>query len=204
MPGKVYKILCFGDSNTYGFDPRMGAPEQLPYEKRWTGILDSMPCYQVINRGQNGREIPHTQSAYASLEYTLKRHADADVLVIMLGTNDLAGMWRPTAGRVGARMRDMFENVPGLLAFRTGGKKTVLLSPPLLNLGDDRDDILLEASSGLAAEYRSIAGALGLYFADTAGWRIHMTYDEVHFSPAGHAAFAAQMDRLLRQVLEIR
>ena len=73
MPGKVYKILCFGDSNTYGFDPRMGAPEQLPYEKRWTGILDSMPCYQVINRGQNGREIPHTQSAYASLEYTLER-----------------------------------------------------------------------------------------------------------------------------------
>ena len=31
-----------------------------------------------------------------------------------------------------------------------------------------------------------------------------MTYDEVHFSPTGHAAFAAQMDRLLRQVLEIR
>jgi hypothetical protein len=82
MSGKVYKILCFGDSNTYGFDPRMGAPEQLPYEKRWTGILDAMPCYQVINRGQNGREIPHTQSAFASLEYTLERHGDADVLVI--------------------------------------------------------------------------------------------------------------------------
>ena len=203
MSGKVYKILCFGDSNTYGFDPRMGAPEQLPYEKRWTGILDAMPCYQVINRGQNGREIPHTQSAFSSLEYTLERHADADVLVIMLGTNDLALMWRPTAGRVGIRMRDLFEKVPGLSAFRTGGKKTLLLSPPLLNMADDTDGVLLEASAGLAAVYRSIAEKYGLYFADTAGWRIHMTYDEVHFSPAGHAAFAMEMDRLLRMILEI-
>ena len=203
MAEKVFRILCFGDSNTYGFDPRMGAPEQLPREKRWTGILDGMPCYEIINRGQNGREIPHTQSACASLEYTLERHADADVLVIMLGTNDLACMWRPTAGRVGARMKDLFENVPGLSAFRTGGKKTILLSPPLVSLGDDRDEILLEASAGLAAQYRALAERFGLYFADTARWRIHMTYDEIHFSPAGHAAFAGEMDRLLRRVLEI-
>lgn len=202
MPGKVYKILCYGDSNTYGFDPRMGAPEQLPREKRWTGILDSMPCYEVINRGLNGRQIPHTQSAYASLEHTLQRHADADVLVIMLGTNDLAGMWHPTARRVGARMKELFENVEELRRFRTGDKKTLLLSPPLLYFADDRDDVLLEASSGLASVYRSIAEQYGLYFADTAPWRIHMTFDEVHFSPAGHAAFAGEMDRLLRQVLE--
>lgn len=203
MAEKVFRILCFGDSNTYGFDPRMGAPEQLPREKRWTGILDGMPCYEIINRGQNGREIPHTQSACASLEYTLERHADADVLVIMLGTNDLGGMWLPSAERVGKRMRDLFENVPALARFRTGDKKTILLSPPLLNLADDRDGILLEASSGLAAVYRSIAEEYGLCFADTARWRIHMTYDEIHFSPAGHAAFAREMDALLRQVLEI-
>ena len=51
MSEKVYKILCYGDSNTYGFDPRMGAPEQLPKDVRWTGILDAMPCYEIINRG---------------------------------------------------------------------------------------------------------------------------------------------------------
>jgi lysophospholipase L1-like esterase len=70
-------------------------------------------------------------------------------------------------------------------------------------MADDTDGVLLEASAGLAAVYRSIAEKYGLYFADTAGWRIHMTYDEVHFSPAGHAAFAMEMDRLLRKILEI-
>ena len=64
--------------------------------------------------------------------------------------------------------------------------------------------IVGKVGTGKTSIGESIARALGLYFADTAGWRIHMTYDEVHFSPAGHAAFAAQMDRLLRQVLEIR
>lgn len=202
MSEKVYKILCYGDSNTYGFDPRMGAPEQLPKDVRWTGILDAMPCYEIINRGLNGREIPHSQSAFRDLEYTLERHRDCDILVIMLGTNDLACMWHPSAERVGKRMRELFDYVPGLAGFRQDGRKTILLSPPLLDLADDREDgILLEASRGLAQVYRKTAEELGLYFADTALWRIHMTYDEVHFSGAGHKTFAGEMDRLLRRVI---
>ncbi len=202
MGQRVYKVLCYGDSNTYGFDPRMGAPEQLPKDVRWTGILDALPGYEIVNRGLNGREIPHSQSACRDLEYTLERHRDCDILVIMLGTNDLACMWHPSAERVGKRLRDLYSLVPGLRCFKEGEKKTLLLSPPLLDLADDREEgVLLEASRGLAGVYRQAAADLGLYFADTALWQIHMTFDDVHFSRAGHAAFAARMQEVLARLV---
>ena len=50
------KLLCFGDSNTYGYDPRSYIGERYPADVRWTGLLGS--SYTVVNAGQNGRGIP--------------------------------------------------------------------------------------------------------------------------------------------------
>ena len=49
------KIICYGDSNTYGFDPRIGTPGRHDKNDRWTGILDNMPEYEIINEGMNGK-----------------------------------------------------------------------------------------------------------------------------------------------------
>ena len=46
------KIICYGDSNTYGFDPRIGTSGRHDKNDRWTGILDNMPeyeCKMLIN-----------------------------------------------------------------------------------------------------------------------------------------------------------
>jgi hypothetical protein len=59
-------VICYGDSNTYGFDPRMGCPERLPRRVRWTGRLDALPGLRIINEGMNGREIPHTAAAFCA------------------------------------------------------------------------------------------------------------------------------------------
>ena len=48
------KIICYGDSNTYGFDPRLGSPGRLAKNERWTGILDSEPDIEIVNEGMNG------------------------------------------------------------------------------------------------------------------------------------------------------
>ena len=61
------KIICYGDSNTYGFDPRIGTPGRHDKNDRWTGILDNMPEYEIINEGMNGRTIPDCDAAYNSL-----------------------------------------------------------------------------------------------------------------------------------------
>ena len=48
------KIYAFGDSNTYGFDPRMGGVGRYPKNIRWTGVIDLMHEYEVNNQGYNG------------------------------------------------------------------------------------------------------------------------------------------------------
>ena len=52
------RLLCFGDSNTYGYDPRSYAGDRYPPESRWTDLLAEISGWEVVNMGLNGREIP--------------------------------------------------------------------------------------------------------------------------------------------------
>ena len=59
------KIICFGDSNTWGYDPRSYLGERYPKDVRWTGLLSALPGLEVVNCGVNGRTIPNTPLASA-------------------------------------------------------------------------------------------------------------------------------------------
>ena len=51
-------VLCFGDSNTYGYDPRGYFGGRYEADSRWVDILAEKTGWTVCNMGQNGREIP--------------------------------------------------------------------------------------------------------------------------------------------------
>ena len=55
--GDRMKILCFGDSNTYGYDPRSFLGDRYPAEYRWVDILAKKLCCTAVNAGMTGREI---------------------------------------------------------------------------------------------------------------------------------------------------
>ena len=74
------KVICFGDSNTYGYDPRGYFGGRYDADSRWVDILAVETGWTVYNMGQNGREIPSAAPAFP---------ANTDLLIIMLGTNDL-------------------------------------------------------------------------------------------------------------------
>lgn len=70
------RILCFGDSNTYGYDPRGFFGDRYNAEDRWTDLLAKQIGWDIINLGANGREIPRGHAQLHLLaEYT---PADAD------------------------------------------------------------------------------------------------------------------------------
>lgn len=88
-------ILCYGDSNTWGFIP--GVRERYPADIRWTGVLQAElgSAYHVIEEGLNGRttvwDDPVGDHA-SGLQYfypCLQSHKPLDLVIIMLGTNDL-------------------------------------------------------------------------------------------------------------------
>ena len=65
------RILCIGDSNTYGYDPRSYFGDRYPEDIRWTGLLRKAG-YEFINCGQNGREIPTQEVQFASFAQMIR------------------------------------------------------------------------------------------------------------------------------------
>ena len=52
------RLLCFGDSNTYGYDPRSYFGSRYDAANRWVDLLAAKTGWELLNAGQNGREIP--------------------------------------------------------------------------------------------------------------------------------------------------
>ena len=88
-------ILCYGDSNTWGCRP--GVLSRFPKEIRWTGVIGNLlgENYNVIEDGINGRSTvwddPQNQcrNGLSGLGYSLYRAKPLDLVILMLGTNDL-------------------------------------------------------------------------------------------------------------------
>ena len=183
------KLWCFGNSNTYGYDPcgffggRYAAP--------WPALLTEKTGFQVINDGKNGRMIPERE--YEILQF--RRDAEqysADAFIVMLGTNDL--LEGATAREVAARMEAFLNryNMPLIL----------LISPPPMKRGAwVPDDGLVEESKELSRQYEGLAKRRGIWFADAGEWDIALAYDGVHFTEEGHMRFAAGLVSCLEVIL---
>ena len=76
------KLLCLGDSNTYGYDPRSYFGSRYPEKSCWTGLLDG---WEVINCGMNGLVVPTDSKVWKNLIESRK----PDPVTVMLGSNDL-------------------------------------------------------------------------------------------------------------------
>ena len=176
-------ILCYGDSNTYGYDPQSPLGGRYPPQVRWPDQLAALqPDRQIVNLGENGREIPRRPWEVQRLEEALKRSSPVDAVVILLGSNDLLQMSPPQAEVV----------VEGQTQF-------LLAAPPPMRRGAwVADDAWVEASRHLAEQYGTLAREQGIAFADGSAWGVELAFDGVHFTQRGHLAFARGMDRALR------
>ena len=185
------ELLCFGDSNTYGFDPRSYLGARYPADVRWTGLLAAETGWRVHEAGQNGREIPVHPAALAALAQQVR---PGQAVVLMLGTNDLLQHPGWTAEDVAARMAVCLD------ALRPADA-VLLVAPPPMRPGDwVQSPALLRESARLAGCYAALARRCGAAFADAAAWSVDLLFDGVHFSPAGHRAFAAGILPVLRRM----
>lgn len=180
------KILCIGDSNTYGYDPRSYFGDRYPAEVRWT---DRLTGHEVINCGVNGMTVPRVPSRFAG---QIRLH-EPDLVIVMLGTNDLfSGL---SAEQIACRMDAFLDSIMDT------GVSVLLISPPVLEYGEwVMDDDIAEESQGLGEAYRELAERKGCMFADSGEWDIEMSFDGVHFSPEGHAVFAQKLNEILNSI----
>ena len=186
------KILCFGDSNTYGYDPRSFWGERYLSEDRWVDILAGKLNCAAINAGENGREIPHNPWEMAEFQRLLEAEKTIDLLIVMLGTNDLlqGNSFEAIEKRMEVFLRQISMNSCQIL----------LVAPPILQPGEwVASRGLIEASKVLNETYRKLANGLGVGFVDAGEWNLPLAFDGVHLTQEGHRAFADGMLRYFRK-----
>ena len=174
-------VICFGDSNTYGYDPRSWLGGRYDADSRWVDILAAETGWTVRNMGQNGREIPVMTPAFP---------ADTDLLILMLGTNDLLQ---------GRSPEDAARKLEHLLSgVRLDPSQVLLIAPPPMALGEwVPSQHFIDDSKTFARYCRAIAERSAICFADAGDWNIPLAYDGVHFTEQGHKAFAAGLLEVL-------
>lgn len=186
------KILCFGDSNTYGYDPRSFLGSQYPAQHRWVDLLAQKLNCKSVNAGENGREIPRREEELQRFDLMLTNQKPVDLLIIMLGGNDL--LQGNSVEAVVKRM-DAFLKHIDLDKF-----KILLIGPPPMQRGEwVPTQTLIDASVALNQEYKALSQRLGVRFADAGEWNIPLTFDGVHFTEEGHKAFADGLTNYLNE-----
>jgi lysophospholipase L1-like esterase len=185
-------VLCYGDSNTYGYDPRSFFGSQYPAQHRWVDLLAKKLDYEVINAGENGREIPRWEGERMCFDLMLANQKPIDLLTIMLGSNDL--LQGNSVDAVIKRMESFLEHID------LEPSKILLIGPPTMQLGEWVPvQTLIDASVALNHEYKALSERLGVHFVNAGEWNIPLTFDGVHFTEEGHKAFAESLATYLHK-----
>ena len=186
------RLLCFGDSNTYGWEGSLSAPtRRYPPHIRWTGRLAAMlgPDWDVIEEGLGGRTlrdkvtegsgIPVPGAGLSARDYLpacLLSHLPLDAVVIMLGSNDMKSVLRRSEHDIADGMAELVDTVQhfpwdGLLDYPH--PKLLIMSPPLIGerkmrLSGARYADAPRKSRMLAELYQKVAEMHGVSFLDAA------------------------------------
>ena len=179
------KILCFGDSNTYGYDPRSCFGER--YEECWTDLLARDLGCTVINAGENGREIPRWDVEFQRFSRLIHIH-QPDLMIVMLGTNDLLQGNPPAA--VADRMKLFLEKI-NMDRFRL-----LLIGPPPMKLGAwVPEQRLIDGSRELLKCFGTLAAELGILHG---AWDVPVAFDGVHLTQEGHRILGARLSEFIK------
>lgn len=204
------RILCFGDSNTWGYyeGSRLGGGV------RWTSLLQQAQ-YTVIEEGMNGRTTvfdDQPSPGRRGLDYLapcLASHDPLDLVVIMLGTNDTKVMFNAPVAEIANGMGQLVKVAQTPFVYPGRVVPQLLVVSPI-HVGDDIagsmfygsfDQSSVEKSRQLAAAYRALAEMYGCHFMDAAQFAAPAKGEAIHMDPAGHRGLAQGMAEKLREIL---
>ncbi|RBP42537.1 lysophospholipase L1-like esterase [Roseimicrobium gellanilyticum] len=213
-------ILCYGDSNTWGYDPvaSAGTPYAIrhPHDVRWTGVLarELGEGHRVIEEGMNGRTtvlddpvIQH-RNGRAYLPACLESHKPIDLVVLMLGTNDLKVMYNLPPSEIAAgagqlvKLIKQSESGP-----KAGAPRILLVSPALVGDFSRVPDIAekfvdaMEKTRRFPVLYEAIAQQHGCAFLNIQPHAKASDWDGLHFEADQHTSIGLAMASAVRRVL---
>lgn len=202
------QILCFGDSNTYGYIPVAG--KRYSWEKRWTGILSEklgLSEYRINEEGLVGRTtifddpLREGRNGVKSFHNILETHSPIDLIIIMLGTNDCKTVYSANANIIGKGVKRLINQAK----IDCPRSKILLMSP--IFLGDkvwqkdfdpEFSEFSVEVSKQLKAVFKSISEDCGTEFLAASDFASPSEEDQEHMNEENHRFLAnAVYDKII-------
>ncbi len=187
------RILAYGDSNTWGFDPAKF--ERYSEEIRWTGLLQKTLGKDalLLEEGLCGRttvfddkSIPGA-NGYTALPEILKANRPLDIAILMLGTNDCKSVFSASPQEITEGLELCLSKITEVV----NPKNTLLISPIYLSeaaLGYGYDDRSLVVSRELKQRCKELADKYGTAFLAASDIALASGVDGQHLTREGHYA----------------
>lgn len=195
-------LLCYGDSNTYGQTTAHRPDDRYPLDIRWPGIVRAALAGQwhVIEEGLSGRTTVsddpiegQDKNGRTYLRPCIMSHKPLDLVIIMLGTNDLKVRFNKTAGEIAMGVSALVSDIKSMPAGINGGTPEILIVAPPVIASDLKEwsgvfQGALEKSQSLAQELEQIAEAQGVHFFAAQLVVTSSPEDGFHLDVEGHRA----------------
>ena len=209
------RILCYGDSNTWGY---ISGSDHQRYGigERWTSILENLlgDKYKVIEEGLNSRTLTSNdtrpgkegKNGYEYLLPCLDTHDPIDLVILMLGTNELKNTYNKTAKEIGEMLEEYF--VKTILNRKSQCKDTypklLLVTPPIVNEDveytkeDNKYKGASQKSKELNSIYKEIAKKYNCYFLSNED--LETGIDGVHLTKKSHKLLANKLNEIINKI----
>ena len=200
------KVLCFGDSNTFGFNPKNGL--RFPKDIRWTGVLQDL-CkdkFQIIEAGCNNRTCfrNNPEGKIYTGHQILPEYLQEtpDIVILALGSNDLQRQYRTTLEEIEYGLEGLIKIVRENLS----KAKIIILSPTPIGQEVLKakifsflfDETSVEKSKSLAEIYYRVALKNDCEFIDLTPIAQVSKIDGLHYEEVGHREIANAVLQVLK------
>lgn len=204
------KILCFGDSNTFGYIP--GGAGRYDKRIRWPGRLQRLlgSRFQIVEEGVCGRTNAFEdrtcpgRRGLDNIGGDMELYGPIDLLVVMLGTNDCKVQFQASAEKIAEGLEQILKKAGGeaLKPFQT-----LVIAPACLketvaegDFGFEFDLDSVETSKRLAGTFREVAERYGCLFLDASEVTEVSDIDGVHLEEPGHEALAKAVAEVIKRL----
>ena len=209
-------ILCFGDSNTHGYNSKTGG--RFDVNERWTKLLQKNlgDDYYIIEEGLSGRTTSFEDPVFEGLcgliviYPCMMSHEPLDLVIIMLGTNDTKDRFNANSFIIGKGLERLAQKTIDTHAAWRGAPNVLLIAPPPIHpdyaktaVAGEMGDKCVERSRGLAKEFKDVADRLHCHFLDAGsipGIEMY-PYDWMHLSLESHKLLADELTKVMKEIL---
>jgi len=194
------KIICYGDSNTFGFNPVDGT--RYGEDTRWTALLQKKLSseYKIINEGCCDRTgfIKNPKgfifSGNKHFPKFISNQKDIDVLIFWVGTNDLQSQYNITMGTIEKGLEDIID-------LASEKAKNIIIIPPVIlsenvlegSFSFQFNETSVTKSRKIGRIFRQLANVKQCLYFDINKITSPSDFDGLHYDETSHKLIACSL-----------